>query len=463
MLLAIGVAIRALLIGLYFPAVMQWVDSPRFARAVPAHTALFDDYWMPAAYPAFLKVVRHLSNHVWVSITVQHLLGIATALLVYLAFRRLDLSRWFALGAAAILLLSGDLLYLEHIFMSDQFLFMFAVAACSAVVFGLYPRVDRRWLAAAGALAALAMLSRSVGAGVVAATVVTAAWLAPAAWRGRAFAGATVAAGALVVLGLYVAAFEIKDGRYLGLTDMRGWNLYSRVAPFAKCSAFTPPAGTRILCEKTPPRARPGPFYYVWDARSPSVANFKPEDPSTGRPLEKFADAALETQFGNYLDSVGTDLLRYVEPSIGLQRGYSGQGRELVWFGFRDPATEQTVTRALVPRYSGVKVHAPGQAFFAAYQNILRVDRIMVVLALALAIGGMFAGRGPARIGAVAFGLSALALFVLPTATVSYDFRYGIPPTYLLAVAAVAGGAALWARRSAGATEVPVRETAAVA
>jgi hypothetical protein len=452
----LGVALRVLLLALYFPAVMQSDDSPRFARAVAHQTGLFDDYWMPAGYPAFLKIVRHISNHVWVSIAVQHLLGVATALVVYLALRHVRLARPLALVAAGVLLLSGDLLYLEHILMADQFLFMFAAAACCAGVVGLFPRVDARWLALAGALAAAAMLSRSVGAGVVAALAVTALIGAGAGRRRRALACVSVLAGAAVITGLYVGAFELKNGRYLGLSDMRGWNLYSRVAPLAKCSAFRPPAGTRILCERTPPRSRLGPFYYVWDPASPSMSHFKPENPSTGGPLLKFAEATLVAQPGNYLDAVGTDLLRYVEPSIGLQRGYSGQGRDLVWFGFRDPAIEAGVTHALEPRYTGVTVHAPGEQFFAAYQNLFRVDRLVLLAALLLAFAGVVAGRGAARLGASAFGLSALALYVVPTATVSYDFRYGIPPTYLLAVAAICGVAALMERgrarsRAAGA------------
>jgi hypothetical protein len=456
-LVGIGVAIRFLLMGLYFPAVMQSVDSPRFARAVPHQTALFDDYWMPAGYAAFLKVVRHLSNQVWVSIAIQHLLGVLIAIIVYLALRRLEIDRRLAVVAAGVLLLAGDLLYLEHILMADQLMFLFAAAACSAVAFGIVPRLDRRWLVAAGALAALSMLSRSVGAGVIAAVLATVVIVAPGR-NSRLIAGGAVLAGAAAVIAVYVGAFELKNGRYMGLSDMRGWNLYARVAPFAKCSAFKPPAGTRVLCESVPPRQRPGPFYYVWDARSPSVANFHPEDPSTGPPLERFAKAALVAQPGNYLDSVGTDLLRYIDPSIGLQRGYSGQGRDLVWFGFRDPVTEERVTHALEPRYAGVTVHAPGRDVFAAYQNIVRVDRLLVVVALLLFVFGAVRGVGPARVGVLAFGLSALALYVLPTLTLSYDFRYGIPPTYLLAVAAVSGFAALRARRSAGVVPHSARE-----
>src|ERR1051325_7033873 len=48
-----GVAIRIVLMLLYFPAVMMFVDSSRYAR-----TPLFGDYWTPAGYRMFLQSVR---------------------------------------------------------------------------------------------------------------------------------------------------------------------------------------------------------------------------------------------------------------------------------------------------------------------------------------------------------------------------------------------------------------------
>src|SRR5690242_21953809 len=114
-LLGVALALRVATLALYFPAVMMSADSPRFARASPQD--LFGDYWMPAGYPAFLKVVHHLSNQVWVSIGAQHLIGLAVGIVVFLAVRRVGAPAWLATACAAIPLLSGDVLYLEHILM----------------------------------------------------------------------------------------------------------------------------------------------------------------------------------------------------------------------------------------------------------------------------------------------------------------------------------------------------------
>jgi hypothetical protein len=334
---------------------------------------------------------------------------------------------------------------LEHILMADTFMLALTVFALAAAVRGLVPRTDWRWLAAAGGLAAAAMLSRNVALAVIP-VLALCALLTAGDRRARLLSGGAVLAGAALVLGLYVAAFEVKGGRYLGLSDMRGWNLYSRVAPFADCAKFTPPANTRVLCERTPPAQRQGPFEYVWDAGSISRRNFRPLDPSTGGPLERFAEAALVHQPGDYLVAVGTDLLRYVEPSAGTQHGYNGQGRELVSFGFRDPTTELNVTSALRPRYEGTAVHASGLHTLAVYQNLVRVDRLWLILALGATLAGLVVVRGPLRIGVGLFGLSSLGLYFLPTLTVSYDFRYGIPPGILLAISGVLGAYGLAAR-----------------
>lgn len=231
-----------------------------------------------------------------------------------------------------------------------------------------------------------------------------------------------VVAGAAVVLSLYGLAYEVKDGRYLGFGDMRGWNLYVRVATFADCSRFTPPAGTSSLCERTPPKERPGGLYYSWDLGSFTRRTFV-QDPSTDERFYRFAKKAAVSQPGDYAGAVLTDLARYVEPSVGPDRPYSGQPRELVWFGWRDRGVERTVTRGLDPTYDGVGVSAPGMGFFGTYQNVLRVDGLMVLLLLLATLASVAWGRGPARLGALLFGLTSLGLFVLPTLTLSYDFR----------------------------------------
>ena len=446
-LLGLGLAVRVAAMALFFPAVMTSYDSPRFARADPR--GLFDDYWMPAGYPAFLKVLHNISDHVWFTIAVQHAIGVAVALLLFLTARRLGASPALSCVPAAFGLLSGDLLYLEHIFLADAFMLALCVAGLSAAVWGLHPVVDRRWLALAGALLAAAALSRPPAAVTLVVLVLVA--LVAGTRRGarlpRIGSAAAAVAGALVIFALYGASFAIKDGRYLGVGDMSGWLLYGRAAPFADCGEFTPPKGTRVLCDPRPTSERPGPFGYVWPEDSPARKAFSPLSPETGERPGAFARAALLHQPGSYLSAVALDLARYVEPDAGPPRGYSGQGRDLVSFGFRDAGVERAVIAGLSPRYEGTKLHAPGTDLLQSYQSLVRVDRLALAAAILLTLLGLGLARGPLRLGTALFGLSGLGLYLLPALTISYDFRYGIPPSALVVMSATLAAAGLLERR----------------
>jgi hypothetical protein len=245
----------------------------------------------------------------------------------------------------------------------------------------------------------------------------------------------------------YVTVAET-TGRYTGLAEMGGINLYSRVAGFADCSRFTPPAGTRVLCERTPPEQRPGPFYYSWDARSPAWSQIGAMDTRTADLAGPFARKALLAQPLDYARVVAKDLVRYVDPTVGTDRPYAGISGEVYLFSYRDPKTEALIQRALRPTYAGVTVRVRHAALLEAYQRSTRVGGLMLLVLLGVALAGAGLGRGPARRGAMLVGATALVLFAVPVMTLSYDLRYGIPGTSLLAAATALGAAALAARRA---------------
>jgi len=81
------------------------------------------------------------------------------------------------------------------------------------------------------------------------------------------------------------------------------------VGPFADCSKFTPPKGTRVLCERTPPERRANPGAYVLTAGySPGIKHFRgPFDGTSedNRKVGAFARAAILGQPFDYLEKVG--------------------------------------------------------------------------------------------------------------------------------------------------------------
>ena len=223
---------------------------------------------------------------------------------------------------------------------------------------------------------------------------------------------------------------------------MRGWNLYSRIAPFADCRKFDPPEGTSILCEQRAPADRPGPFGYVWDLNSVPRVSFE-LGPDSGRKLAAFARQAILHQPRDYLRAVLTDLAKYVDPSIN-PRPYAGQPPALLSFGWRDTTEEQLVVRTMSRGYRGTAVHVHGQRILGYYQNVFRVSGLSICAFTLFTVIGMFTARGPLRLGVFLFGLSAFALYLVPVLTVSYDHRYGIPPGTLVVISGVLGAASFW-------------------
>src|SRR3954447_5491665 len=269
-LVAAGVALRVLLMADYRPAALANADSARYLHFALEPPGLLNDPFGPTGYSLFLRVAHWISPHVQFTIVLQHLLGICSALLLYGTARRLGAPRWPALIAPAVLLLSGDQVYVEHTILTEA---SFIPLLCG----GLYcvaratdsPRGRDWWLAGGGALLASAALVRTVGMVVLPIVIVWLLLSARARWPLRARAALPALAAMVVVIGVYAIDVAAQDGQS-GLTDLGGWNSYARAAPFAKCSDFTPPAGTAVLCQTTPPNARPGTLFYLWKAGSPA-------------------------------------------------------------------------------------------------------------------------------------------------------------------------------------------------
>ena len=443
-LLAAGSGIRAIVMAWYWPAIMLSVDSPRYARV--DGKPMFSDYWMPAGYPMFLRALRSISDQLWLTISVQHVIGLGAGALIFLAVRRLGLGKSLACVPAAVALLSGDLIYLEHMIMADFLLGFLAVAGCTCAVFGVVPRTRPAFIAAASVVFMMAMLVRSVGV-VLLPTLAICTWaFAASDVRSKACAVLAAIVPALSVLGVYIGACAIADGKFWGLGDMSGWNIYSRAAPFADCRQFTPPPGTEMLCEDTPPAARPGPFGYVWDKNSIGRRHFK-LGPNTSDQLGAFARQAIVHQPLDYARAVVIDLSRYIEPATGRHWPYAGQTDAAWAFGWRDPNLEQRVSAALARVYRGTEVHVRAESVLNFYQHLSRLSAIVLAALLFATVAGFFVSRGALRFGVLLFGLAALGLYVLPVLTVSYDFRYGLPPITLLAASGVLGAVAIVGQR----------------
>jgi hypothetical protein len=382
----------------------------------------------------FLKVVHFLSGSLGRTIAIQHLIGLALAVLVYAVGRRVGASRWIALLPAAILALSGDQLYFEHVLLSDGLFETTLVLACycalrvTAANRAGSPRSALGWAIAAGALASLSATVRTVG--VVFACVLV-AWLLVVGGPGPRRRLATAGGAGLVCAALLVAyAFgQQSQTGVFGLTRFGGWPLYARVATFADCAKFTPPNGTRGLCQTRPPSERLQGWAYEWTPASPAQRLFGPP-PAGGGKLAAFARAVILGQPGDYLSAVSKDFVHYFTPE-----GWTGASQ----YSLDESSPSVTKANLLALRVNWgpvvVHVHESLARSLERWRGIVRIHPWMLALGALLGVPGiLLAADRATRDGLALLWASALSLLVGSVAATFYDFRFGVPPAILLVI-----------------------------
>jgi hypothetical protein len=445
--LAAGIVLRLVVSLVYQPALMNSADSPTYI--VMADGGLFGDPVRTAGYPMFMIALRWVSDALAFTITVQHVLGVLTALLLYVIARRAGAPLWVATIGAAAVLLSLDQVVLEHIILSEAlftFLFVATLYACVRALDDpspLYRALDSRhaWLFAAGLLLALCAWVRGVAAPLSPFLLLWILLAIPGSWR-RRVVNAAVAAVAIAALMLtYFALNDARTGTF-GLSQSPGWALYSRIAPIADCNQFTPPEGTESLCEATPPAARNGPDFYGWESGSPAIKLFT-YPPNGDDELGAFAREAIRAQPRGYVQAVGTDVLRYFFPNYKTY-AFGGLGYGPLDIQFEDRAIERDVWSYLSAVYTGVdqrKIEEP-VTVLSEIQDWMRVQPLLMLAAVALAVAGIVFTRGRVRAVLVLLCGAGLLLFVIPSATATYNARYAIPSGGPLMLA---GAMAAWA------------------
>jgi hypothetical protein len=438
-----ALALRVLLMVGYAPVLLGYADEYDYVNAAAGR--LFSDPFRPAGYPLFLRVVHFFSGNLAVTVAVQHALGLACGVVAYAIARRIGAGRWFALVAAAIIVLSGDQLYLEHVLLSDGLFLTILLLACYCALrlreCEAHVSSSHRvaWALVAGALAAALVTVRTIGLVVA---VVLLVWLLSAGgttWR-RRLSAAGPAALVCTLLLLGYASAQQTDAGVFGLSRFSGWPLYGRVAPFANCKQFTPPAGTAGLCQAIPARERPGPNFYVWQPGSPAHRVFGPP-PSGGAKVGAFARSAILAQPGDYLSEVLRDLARYVDPGIKLP-GTWGAGPASVLLDHRGQDV-QTLNLVPVHRYYGpvaVRVRPSIVRALTTWQQIIRIHGWLMGLTALLASAGIwYAPDKRTRTGLSLLLATALVMLFVSTMVSGYWYRYGIPSAVLLLVAGARG------------------------
>lgn len=455
MLLAAAAAFRALGYLAAGPLLAPSDDSLRYAHG--GLVALFSDPFAPSGYPILLAAVRLLWPNAAAVSLVQHLLGLLSVALLCLTghevARVARIPSWLAALPAIFVAFSGDQWFFEHSLMSETLFTVLVIGGVLALLrTGAVVARPRMlvWASVAGAAAAAAAVTRPPGLVVA---VFGALWLlacGPRPPRARIGAAAAYTTAAVVVLAAYLLA---AGGGQNGIGSYAGWTLYGRVATFADCARFTPPAGTRGLCESRPPDTRPGIYFYLFGAgagpgqTSPAQAVFG-SAPRGNAQLRAFGIRAIEAQPVDYLRTAAKDAFRYVDPTYGSHRPEAGIGPEFVYL---QTSLAPYPARDAVERLYGYKVSRGSLLYpFESWLVLSRVPGLLWLAALAAVLGGLVVGRGGGRRQLALVAGVAGAIAVTPVLTVTYEYRYGIPAQGLALLAGIVGAWLVAGRGRAG-------------
>jgi 4-amino-4-deoxy-L-arabinose transferase-like glycosyltransferase len=413
-----------------------------------------------------------VTREISLTIFLQHLSGIISALLLWAATRRVTGSQWAGLLPAAIVLLDPDLIILEHAIMSESW----AVLTTSVGLYAAVRAFDEpepwwRWPLLTGAALALGVTIRTAGLLMIPVVVLALLLCQPRlsrSWR-QYLRAPIAAAGVATVVLLAFAAANATFGEGFGIRSSPGWYLYGRVAQFADCSRFTPPAGTQGLCENRPASERPGPSWY-WGlglraaSRSPAkryLGPFGAHDDLVGQ----WSQRAILAQPLDYLSSVWEYLHAYWYPGSPPDRPDSGTGLD-PQLAFTDgyigiAVIEPAVERSLETFYNDFTVHQDqsGLEFLRDWQKLARFGSIALSITTVLTLLGLAIGTRRSRVGVLLFGVGGLALLVAPALTANYVGRYTVSMAGPLMVAAAITIVELWrgqiARRRLAEPEAP--------
>src|SRR5271165_1001383 len=222
---------------------------------------LHPDVTRPAGYAIFLKVLEPLHSYAAVTI-LQHLMGVAVAVMVYAVARhRFGVAPWIATLATLPVLYDGFQIQLEHLILSDvPFEFLLAMAT-TLLLWGSKP--SWRGCTLVGLIVGVSAKVRSEGLPFLAIFAVYMI-VKRAGWRAVAEA---IVAGLTPAL-LYCTGFHAVYGQF-AMTESTGVFLYSRTMAFAQCSKMHVPTNELSLCITTPPDKRPMSQSYLWSNFSP--------------------------------------------------------------------------------------------------------------------------------------------------------------------------------------------------
>ena len=438
LVLVAALALRILTALAFRPIMWFGGDS---ASYLATGLRLIPDPSRVGGYGFMLWVLRPVHSFALVA-GVQHLMGLAMGVLIYLLARRYGLPAWAATLATIPVLFDAYELQLEADAVPDV---SFGFLVLLALYLLLRSPGERRLADASAAAFLLGVSALLWPVGLALLGVLLVALLAALLIRraGLVTVLAALLAGALPIAA-YSAWFSLHEHQF-SLTRSDGVYLWSRTMLFADCAVIRPPAAERVLCP--PPGHRIAASLYIWDGNSPLLTmpggRFSAR---TNRLALHFALRAIAAQPGDYLAAAGHDFAlsffwdRPVHPDAGIVDRYQFADAATAWV----PATLRTPGGGTVAgdqaAYNGGRQPAPTRAvrpyasWLVSYQRYVYLRGTLLGVILLAALAAMIARR---RAGGAGLPWAfAVTILLVPPLIADFDLRYLVPAVPVACLAA---------------------------
>jgi hypothetical protein len=438
--LLLGVAFRVVVQIAFSPALMP-NDGPIYLDFLSTHVPSREH---PAGYDALVVYpLSLLTNKVLAIVLVQHLMGLATAGLLYALLRRWGAGRWLATLATLPVLFDSLQLILEQMVFSDTLFVLLVVLALA--VLGWRRRPTLALAVVGGVLLGTSATVRVVGEPLVLAGALF-CLLAGDGWRRRLAGAVAVTLGFVVPVAAYATWYHRDHGVY-ALTEFGGKSLYLRTTAFVKCSEISVPQYERVLCPRQPVGHRPDPRYYGWHDPLTIPSLYPPPGTTRYQAMQQFALDAIRAQPVDYAHTVLRDFMLNFDPWRTDRFEYDTATR---WqFQSWRHVHVALLLRLEYADHGGeqLTVRQPLAAALAAYQRVGYLPGPVLFACLLLGlVGGL--GIGPARRSGMRsicllLTVTGAGLLLVPAVTTDFSWRYQMPALPLLPGAAALAYTAL--------------------
>src|SRR5215831_16993693 len=252
-LLAAGLVLRVLALLAYRPAL--FLDATRY---------LYNSYGNdPVGYEGPLRAILWAAGNFDAVVAVQHLLGMAMAVVIYLLLLRRGAPRWLAALAIAPVLLDAYQIQNEQTILPNTFFQALVVAGLAVLLW--QPEAGWRRTVAAGLLLGTSAIIAQVGEALILPAVI---YLFVAGGGGRQVIGkaaALCAAFAVPILAYCTINLVATGDFFLSHTGVT--SVYGRMAAAADCATLRLPPAEQPMCPTKAQQAQ-GPDWLEYSPQS---------------------------------------------------------------------------------------------------------------------------------------------------------------------------------------------------